>query len=724
MGQVYAVERDGWQFALKVLSDLAGADEEDLARFRREAEALAALDHPGIVQLIEAGQHQGVPFLVQELIQGKALSERLGEGPLPVEEAVAILRELARAVEHAHANGVIHRDIKPANVLLTEWGVPKLTDFGLARLRAAQRLTRTGDILGTPAFMAPEQAKATRPAGPSADVYGLGATLYTCLTGRPPFQGSGIPDVLLQVLEQPPKPPSRLRPEVPQALEALCLRCLAKAPEDRPASAGALGEALDALARDARGRAKPTGPRRAPALALTLALAAGLAIAGAVAVGSNGSSEPQPLPATPKEPPKASPASDWLERGAEALERGDLAAAALAFEEATKADPTSSRSWFQLAVARKHQGDMQGAREACDQAIATAPADGDGWSFRASLRQAQGDLPGALEDVTRAIELSPDDAGAFVNRGAVHYALGAREEALRDFDRALQLDPDRRDALQNRAVTLQALGRLTAALADWTRMIEAGPATHDLFLERASLYLETDQLGEAAVDARRAAQLRPSPETWVFLGEIRLRRGQALEAYEAFSEALSLAPRSGALYLRRAQTGAGAPEEDLTQALALDPSLVEAYVQRVALRIARGDAEGAVADLRMALRLEPRNPNLLYQCALLANQLGERQAAGEALDAAVELVPNDASLRRDRAHHRASVGLLRLALEDARAAHAIAPEQAETFGLEGYLLARMGRGAEAAVALRRAVAKAPNSPNADLWRRLLAELER
>src|SRR5262249_9140314 len=160
---------------------------EELQRFRREAEAVARLQHPGIVQIFEIGQHQGLPFLALEYCPGGSLSRKLDGMPLAPGEAARLTEALAQAVEAAHPKQIVHRDLKPHNVLLTETGGPKITDFGLAKkLDAAGAGTHTGAVLGTPSYMPPEQAQGQR-AGPAADVYALGAVLYELLTGRPPF---------------------------------------------------------------------------------------------------------------------------------------------------------------------------------------------------------------------------------------------------------------------------------------------------------------------------------------------------------------------------------------------------------------------------------------------------------------------------------------------------------------------------------------------------------
>jgi hypothetical protein len=294
--------------ALKMILGGGQAGERERARFKSEAEAVARLQHPNIVQVYEVGEWHAetggppLPYCALELVEGGTLAGKLKGQPLPLPEAARLVQTLARAMHLAHSRNVVHRDLKPANVLLSAQGEPKVTDFGLARqLDADSGQTQSGAIMGTPTYMAPEQASGqAHAAGPAADVYALGAILYECLTGRPPFKGVSVLDVLEQVRTREPAPLRRLHPRVPADLETVCLKCLRKEPEKRYASAAELADELERFLRGEPVLARPIGrlergwrwARRNPSLAAALTaavvfLVGGIVVASWFAVDAN-----------------------------------------------------------------------------------------------------------------------------------------------------------------------------------------------------------------------------------------------------------------------------------------------------------------------------------------------------------------------------------------------------------------------------------------------------
>jgi serine/threonine protein kinase len=295
MGVVYQARQVALQrsVALKMILNGAYAGPRELARFRAEAAVIARLQHPNIVQIYDVGESAGRPYFVLEFVVGGSLAQHLHGTPQLVRPAAQMVETLARAVHVAHAHGVVHRDLKPANILLVptnhdstigtenaqnasartaECGVlnaiPKITDFGVAKCVAAdgaasglRSATSTGELLGTPHYMAPEQAATPRqPVGPATDVYALGAILYELLTGRPPFTGETTLDIVLQVLHNEPASVTSLQPNVPRDLETICLKCLQKDPHKRYGSALELAEDIQNFLRDQPIRARPIRP--------------------------------------------------------------------------------------------------------------------------------------------------------------------------------------------------------------------------------------------------------------------------------------------------------------------------------------------------------------------------------------------------------------------------------------------------------------------------------
>lgn len=302
MGVVFrALQRNlGREVALKFLLHGILAGDAALARFREEAETAAGLRHPNIVRILEIGEAQGRHYIAMELIHGRPLSELTREGPLTASRAARYLQRTSMAVHYAHEHGVLHRDLKPANVLIDEQDEPRITDFGLAKRLNDRRptpseaaLTLTGQVLGTPAYISPEQAGSGGRVDARSDVYSLGALLYHLVAGRPPFVGESPTHVLRQVADTEPVAPGLFNPSLPRDLEIICLKCLEKDPSRRYATARELAEDLSRFSNDEPIHARPVSPaerawrwcKRKPALASSLA---GIALLlASIAVGSS-----------------------------------------------------------------------------------------------------------------------------------------------------------------------------------------------------------------------------------------------------------------------------------------------------------------------------------------------------------------------------------------------------------------------------------------------------
>jgi tetratricopeptide (TPR) repeat protein len=588
MGVVYWAWQSGLHrpVALKMVLAGAHAGPVELARFRTEAEAAARLQHAHIVQIHDIGQHEGRPFLALEYVDGGSLARQLDGTPWPAARAVPLLETLARAIAHAHRQGVVHRDLKPGNVLLTKEGQPKVTDFGLAKLLVGggDPLTRTGAILGTPSYMAPEQAEGkTQEVGPAADVYALGAILYELLTGRPPFKAATPLETVRLVVSTEPVPPKRLQPGVPRDLETICLHCLHKEPARRYATAEELADDLRRFRTNEPIVARPVGllergwkwTRRRPAAAALL----GVAVLGLVG-GVTGA-----LWYADRERVRAN-----QERGLrqEAEDQRTRAAQAEQQAKAREAEARAVLGFFKekvLAAARPQgqegglgtDATIRAALDAAEPGIAQAFADQP--EVEAAVRDTLGtsysylgDPPRAIPQFERALALRqqvlgphhPETLACMNNLASAYRDAGQLDQALPLFEqvraqRQETLGPDHPETLQSLNNLVQAYleaGQLDRALPQFEQALARFQETlgldHPLTLtcmhNLALAYKATGQrdkalpLFEQAL-AQRQTKLGPDhPDTLISLAGLALayqEAGQLDKALPLLEQALA-----------------------------------------------------------------------------------------------------------------------------------------------------------------------------------------
>jgi formylglycine-generating enzyme required for sulfatase activity/predicted Ser/Thr protein kinase len=287
MGVVYEARQEQLNrlVALKVLPFDLTVDGKAIERFRREAEAAAQLNHPGIVKVLTIGDQDGLHFFAMDLIEGRSLDQIIDTERLPFNRAAEVVRDVARALDYAHSCGVVHRDVKPANVLIRKDGLVLISDFGLARVETTATLTSLGEIMGTPMYMSPEQAMGKgQNVDQRTDIYSLGVTLYESLTLFPPFSGEDVHGVISQVVNDDPRPPRSLNAFIPRDLETICLKAVEKEPQRRYPTAGEMADDIDRYLEGKPIWAKPvsrterlwkTARRNKPAAALLLLIVAG-----------------------------------------------------------------------------------------------------------------------------------------------------------------------------------------------------------------------------------------------------------------------------------------------------------------------------------------------------------------------------------------------------------------------------------------------------------------
>jgi len=253
MADVYLAEDQelGRRVAIKILNGRHANDDQFIERFRREAKNAAALNHPNIVSIYDRGNAEDTYYIAMEFLDGRTLKELIvGRGSAPINVAIEYARQILSALRFAHRHGIVHRDIKPHNVLVDGEGRVKVTDFGIARAGTSQ-MTETGSIVGTAQYLSPEQARGGE-VDPRSDLYSLGIVLYELLTGKTPFEGETPVEIAMKHLSNAPKPPSKLRPDIPPELDMVVLRALAKSPDDRYQSADEMEADLERVARGAR----------------------------------------------------------------------------------------------------------------------------------------------------------------------------------------------------------------------------------------------------------------------------------------------------------------------------------------------------------------------------------------------------------------------------------------------------------------------------------------
>jgi tetratricopeptide (TPR) repeat protein len=527
MGVVFRARhlRLGRLVALKMALTGSYADSHERERFRREAEAVAPLHHPNVVQVYDVGDANGRPYFTMELMEGGSLTRKLAGAPQPPLQAAALLATLAGALQAAHEAGVVHRDLKPGNVLLTADGTPKVADFGLARrLDTDARLTLPGAVIGTPSYTAPEQARGDRSAiGPRTDVYALGAILYECLTGRPPFHAGTAAATLQQVVADEPVAPRRLNPSVPADLQTVCMKCLSKEPARRYDSAKELADDLGRFQGGEPIRARPVGTferawkwaRRRPALAAVLLAAVPLTLIIAV-------NREQALRQAENDKLEITKQKDIAQANERAaIKREDAMKAAMDFVENrvfAAARPEGEAGGLGHAVT------LRRALEAALPFVATSFPDQP--IIEARLRLTLGESFSYLGDAKTAAEqceaartlyvrhLGPDDPDTLqsMNYLALSYAdLGRFADALKLHEETLTrrkstLGPDHPHTLRsmnNLANSYAAVGRLTDALKlreETLRLMEAklGPDHPDTVGSMDNLAISYAALGRHA----------------------------------------------------------------------------------------------------------------------------------------------------------------------------------------------------------------------------------
>jgi serine/threonine-protein kinase len=695
MGVVFRARHLGLNRVVALKMALAGAyaGPVERERFQREAEAVAALHHPNVVQIHDIGESDGRPYFTMEYLEGGSLARQLAGTPQPARRAAALVATVAGAVQAAHQGGIVHRDLKPGNVLLTADSTPKVSDFGLARrLNGEAFLTLPGAGVGTPSYAAPEQVRGDpAAAGPAVDVYALGAILYEMLTGRPPFKGETPAATVQQVLAQDPIPPSRLNTKVPRDLETICLKCLRKQPQSRYATAAALADDLDRFLRGEAIAARPESSferlvrvvRRSPVLALATLAVAVLVGGGLWLIAERMADERE-----------AKVKLDTADREARKDLRNNMIA------ELKKAHWSEARTALERAKVRVddhgspevrrllHQGardlDLAARLEKIclsqgpvSRLAPTRAAEEYEQTFReAGLGQVSDD-PELVASRIRASNIRNTLIGALDNWSLVDrphraWVLTVARKADPDPDPSGWRDRARDPAVRaDRSALLEVIR--TAPVAD----------------QRAPLLLAL------------AASLRlGSPERLSFLVRIQAEHPGDFWANFTLGEAML-------------QTAPGEASRFLLAAVAIRPDLALGY-QKLGWSLFRaGFPEQAIPSYQKAVKLDPTDVRAQHTLAVILGILGRHDETLDHLRAAIAANPTESSLHRARATTLEAKARYADALSEYRRTVALDPHDKAAQDLLRGLLARRGQGDEARRAWQAALAAKP--PGYEEW---------
>lgn len=723
MGVVYKARhlRLNRNVAVKMLLAGAHTDAVGLKRLLREAEAVAALHHPNIVQLHEVGDHDGLPYFTMELVEGESLRDRLAADLLGAREAGVLVSTLADAMQVAHANGIVHRDLKPANVLLTLDGTPKIVDFGLARrMEGESSLTLADARLGTPSYMAPEQARGESSAvGPATDVYALGAILYATLTGRPPFRSDENAATLRQVIEDEPVRPSRLNARVPRDLETICLKCLGKDPARRYATAADLAADLQRFVRGEPILARRPAAleragmwaRRRPAHA-TIAAGSVLAVIALVAAGlwfgAKQSAIVRAAETDLLEVDRAAAEANWpVARTALERARARLADAGsdelrdrveLGVREVALVDQLDAIRMARAAVA---SGAVDRARNntTADSAYAAAfrefgldAASGSAHEVAARVRSSR----------IRAVLVSSLDTWATCVTGD-----DARRDGLLEAVRLA--DPDAtgwRDRVRDPATwkDKQALAALTST----------APVSSESVMLLLALAQHVILAGDDAVPFLTRIQQEYPADFWSnFELGLRFIATTPADAVRYFQAAVGVRPDSAVARgnLGSALGASGQIAEAVVQlekALEIDPTLAQAYTSLARCHTSLGRYAEAIEGLKTSMRLQPEaiTTSMRVQLGSALLELGRVDESIGVMREAVRIDPGGYYTHYGLGYALHVAGELDEACAEQRTAIAIQPRSHAHESL-GFLLSALGRTDDAIASFRAAVRADP-----------------
>ncbi|WP_372371118.1 tetratricopeptide repeat protein [Candidatus Uabimicrobium sp. HlEnr_7] len=604
------------------LKMILNKEREHIGRFFTETTAIAKLNHPNIVRFYEYGENP-YPYFTMEYIEGYTLADLIKHKKITPEQLIDILIPICDALHYSHRNEIMHRDIKPSNIIITKDGVPKIMDFGLAKREDKTQLSKSGQILGTVAYMSPEQVRGN--ATYKSDMYSLGASMYEALTFRTVFQGATDINVIMQIMDDAPLNLRQLNPDISPYLEAICLKCLQKKQQKRYQNFKQLSkefinykEHRPIIARQYSLRDVLTNfiAKHKVICFSLLFIFIGLTISLFITLKALAFTEQE------KRKTKAT-----LNKTMEVIE-------------------------YSLKKYQVLQKDKQFAR-LCDNIFEDLEAYGENkdWSFiKSYIASKSGDIRNSLRYSSEQIQLNPTNALAYFNRGGLYTRIKEYEKALADYNKALELTSGYRDVHFNRAILYTKMRKYNKALVDYSKAIELDPKFTQSYMNRGSLYQQIKEYGKALIDYNKVIELNPK------FHKINYSRGtlyteikQYRKALADYSKAIEFNPQSIGTYMNRGSLYTEIKQyrkalADYDKVIELDPKLAMVYMNRGLLYIERKQYDKALVDCSKAIDLDSKLLNAYVSRGLVYQETNEYEKALIDYSKAIALNLSDNSL--------------------------------------------------------------------------------